>query len=363
MSTQFTEEDIETLDDWNAILGACCCAMPECPVPTKECESITIDALCGFSFPACEGISEQDRCRRFSTRTDSYVRNDLIVDEPSNTERWDVTSNTSAMTIRKMDVGCNEYNHSGTRSHSEVRVVEDNIYNEETDEYEWQHIYTLTYSNLSSYDLETACSGTYSQSVDYVNEPDPEPIVDEEDPSPICEYLDYDESLITCEWTRALLVFTKVEDVTGTSGTGEITKTVTYSDEVIPVDELDGKEFGVDTNGESCISIHGCATATKSRFRWVIPDTHAGTYFKITWDVVFFPTTGDPVAVSTDNTWEWTGPGDPEDEDTWKSGWYEIPVPEEPGENRGVNIRFECYAGPYGHLPQITGEAVEIPPP
>jgi hypothetical protein len=35
------EETIETLDDWNKRLaGDCCCTMPECPEPTKDCESI-----------------------------------------------------------------------------------------------------------------------------------------------------------------------------------------------------------------------------------------------------------------------------------------------------------------------------------
>ena len=32
---------IETLDDWNTRLAACdCCAMPLCPVPVKECQSL-----------------------------------------------------------------------------------------------------------------------------------------------------------------------------------------------------------------------------------------------------------------------------------------------------------------------------------
>jgi hypothetical protein len=78
--------------------------------------------------------------------------------------------------------------------------------------------------------------------------------------------------------------------------------------------------------------------------------------------VVFFPTSGSPVLISANQTWDdWEGPGDPEDADSWKSGWYEIDPPEEPGEVRVVNIRFECYQGPYGNKPQITGEAYDIP--
>jgi hypothetical protein len=121
-----------------------------------------------------------------------------------------------------------------------------------------------------------------------------------------------------------------------------------------------------------------------------------GSYFKITWDVVFFPVghdamiddpdyeppeeepeggwppvpqipdpdAPDPVVISTDQTWTWAGPGDPDDLATWKSGWYDLPVPTAPGENRVVNIRFECYRSPqFGNKPQVTGEAYEIPSP
>jgi hypothetical protein len=105
-------------------------------------------------------------------------------------------------------------------------------------------------------------------------------------------------------------------------------------------------------------------TATKARFRWVIPDTWTGSYFKITWDVVFFPDDeSTPTVVALDETWDdWTGPGDPEDADAWKSGWYEIDPPEETGETRIVNVRYECYRSTrLGIKPQITGEAYEIP--
>lgn len=104
---------------------------------------------------------------------------------------------------------------------------------------------------------------------------------------------------------------------------------------------------------------------TYSRFRWVVPDTWKGPYFKITWDVVFFPydEESEPTPVATDQTWTWEGPGDPENEDSWKSGFYEIPVPSEPGQSRVVNIRFECYkSAKLGNPPpQVTGEAYEIP--
>ena len=108
------------------------------------------------------------------------------------------------------------------------------------------------------------------------------------------------------------------------------------------------------------------------RFRWVVPDDFEGKYFKITWDVVEEPDgwdSGEPNApvrsfFAQDQTWEWTGPGDPDDPDSWKSGWYHIDPPASAGARRVVNIRYECYrSAKFGTKPQVTGEAVELPDP
>lgn len=138
----------------------------------------------------------------------------------------------------------------------------------------------------------------------------------------------------------------------------------------------------------------------KWRYRWGVPDDFDGSYFKITWDILEEPfgwdrtindpgeTLPDPLPegydtpeewwadhqvpdpdapdrtfFSEDNTWEWAGPGDPEDADSWLSEWYEIDPPDVPGERRVVNIRYECYRSPYGQKPQVTGEAVTLPDP
>lgn len=129
------------------------------------------------------------------------------------------------------------------------------------------------------------------------------------------------------------------------------------------------------------LGVAASATLQKFRFRWEIPDTFTGSYFKITWDVLEEPDgwdatipdpenpggppIPDPAApqrsfASVDNTWTWAGPGSPENADSWKSGWYEIAPPTVPGVRKIVNIRFECYRGPYGTRPQITGTAVEL---
>lgn len=94
---------------------------------------------------------------------------------------------------------------------------------------------------------------------------------------------------------------------------------------------------------------------TKVRYRWRIPTTHLGSYFKITWDILNEPVGWDdegipleerPVAFrERDLTVEWAGPGTGDEEDpSWLSGgWYELAVPDFEGERRIVNIRFECY--------------------
>lgn len=118
------------------------------------------------------------------------------------------------------------------------------------------------------------------------------------------------------------------------------------------------------------------------RFRDVIPQDWGadfaapGSYFKISWDLVFFPEGHDPEDPespqpekvggpdSPSETWTWVGPGDPEDDDSWKGPWYVIDSPTEPGEVRRVNKRFECYnSTKFGNRPQVTGEAVELPNP
>ena len=115
-----------------------------------------------------------------------------------------------------------------------------------------------------------------------------------------------------------------------------------------------------------------------------------GTYFKITWDVLTEPdgwddTIDDPdyeppvpndppepvpqipdpnapeKSYIEDLTWEWTGPGDPNDDESWESPWFEIDPPGDPGIRRIVNVRYECYRSTrFGNKPQITGDAEDL---
>lgn len=100
------------------------------------------------------------------------------------------------------------------------------------------------------------------------------------------------------------------------------------------------------------------------RFRWQVPATwedqvtgffvpFTGTYFKITWDELYepegwnneaIPEAERPVRFSRkDLTEEWEGPGSGDQDDpSWKfQDWHELELPEEPGERRIINIRYE----------------------
>lgn len=132
------------------------------------------------------------------------------------------------------------------------------------------------------------------------------------------------------------------------------------------------------------------------RYRWKIPHTFDGSYFKITWDVLTEPdgwndtindpdaTPPDPLPEGTtidewwadhqvpkpgrpsrsyvqDLTAEWIGPGTGgENDPSWFTDWNDLNPPPMPGTRRVVNIRYECYRGPYGAKPQTTGEGVDI---
>jgi len=108
------------------------------------------------------------------------------------------------------------------------------------------------------------------------------------------------------------------------------------------------------------------------RYRWRIPDSFEGKWFKITWDEVFFPEDYDennpdspqPSAVNRDLTVEWTGPGDPTKTDSWIVGdWHVMNPPPENGETRVVNVRYQCYRSPnFGNKPQVTGESFDLTP-
>jgi hypothetical protein len=296
---------IETLDDWNAIIGQCCCEMPSCPAPTQVCEdrSVLWEA-CGWNyqnFQAANGQAEADgwdfeddvpcpdRARIWNTVTRTVTS--------TNPEDETVVFTVSIIPGTDCDLSGIPNNNTSSGDSGAGSLIE----------------------------VDTYSGGVFSGSLS-------------------ADGFDYGLTLV-------------------------------FSDQLLP----DIPSLLTDLEGEAWDEEGGCIAAfvatyalcddvesdqvieaeiTQSRFKWVIPDTWTGSYFKITWDVVFFPADeSTPTILLTDQTWEWTGPGP-----TWDSGWYTLDPPEEPGEVRVVNVRYECYRSTaFGGKPQVTGEAYEIP--
>lgn len=98
-----------------------------------------------------------------------------------------------------------------------------------------------------------------------------------------------------------------------------------------------------------------------ARFRWDITN-HIGAWFKVTWDVAFYPEDGGAAQpFLLDQTWEWTGPsgGPPAgSEDNWKSPFFVVYAPPEKGEYKIVNIRYSGYRSTkFGTPVKVTGNA------
>lgn len=269
--------EIETLEEWNEAIAACgCCQMPECPIPSKQCQSANGSATLFWVL----AVLESGVWKYYATR------------------RWDYS-----------DGGFKQWQVSGYYEvvfNSGIMVVDET--ENFTEGFPQTGTITTSTSGLIDIDTQRTAAIAAMQTADV--------------------------------WSESGLV-------TGTVCEASTTF-FTPSDSVTPL-----------------------ANVVKTRFRWVIPDTWEGSYFKITWDIIDEPDGWDadpPTATRTfllaDQTWEWTGPGDPEDPDSWKSGWYTINPPAVPGTRRVVNVRFECYGTtPYGNKPQVTGEAVELPDP
>ena len=365
--TQFTTDPIETLEDWNAVLaGGCCCEMPGCPVPTKECESASV-TLCGIKtadggFPSPGGNYETVLCKS------AAITGSAVFDNEFNTGDEDMTHSWTRRGAVKQGGDCDTLNlFSGSGSGSDTtyhELTNENIAT--TDTRTWTVVLSggVPTATLSGESAEYNIAGDLLYSNPYG--PD-----------------DY-----TCTFAQAFGTNKSGYSWTGLVATYEARSpfgfgtpanfTATFSaymlteagDDLAAVELAAGdyastvfeySEYLATVADVATPNLITGATATHLRIRWIIPDTFKGSYFKITWDILTEPT--DPLEEKSylqDLTWEWTGPGDPLDEDSWKSGWYEIAPPGDPGTRSVVNVRFECYRGPYGNKPQATGTEEDI---
>lgn len=357
---------LETLDDVNAILGQCCCAMPECPLPTTECESIQLER-CGHVLPTHPDVAG---CDRYTTKTTSYsyTLTGTFPNDPPPDDEWSNTVNATAQIVIDLIRNGEGEPECRTRYGQEATETEDSHYYSPESIFSgtWEYSSPLGEFTPEGFTNTINSYQTFSTSQEFP--PDP-PELDSGGPTEFFGFGFYDADPDETWTFIAPATFTKTVSVDGEFEDTTTTTTVVYSGE--PADPFVEFTFPDDANGEVCAASLDCTYITKTRYRWVVPDTWTGSYFKVTWDILEEPVgwddetpTVDRSFFLTDQTWEWTGPGDPEDADSWKSGWYEIAPPEDPGERRVVNIRFECYRCPlFGNKPQVTGEAVELPDP
>lgn len=370
--------DIETLEDWNARL-ACCCTMPTCPTPSMECQSITVSA-CGFSLPAHEDLAPADACKIFKTKTNlSTVVQSTVGISPGH----------DSYTAEDTDIRASVLEYSIVEGSCTLETVSSSFNSTET-------INVTNYSGEVTVDITTVTTLTYlgdntlSGTVTGTDGIDPEnnysePIIDAGPP------YDHDAD---ATWSVAGTTYTFHSSTTtgDVDGPGSEETTLAYDYSIEYSSQVDADALATqlttaiadlgeeDWPGSGCFSsvtttkvfneaeppeiiCSQVSGATAVRYRWQIPASHTGNYFKITWDVVTEPTDGVPTLESDVGTWEWAGPGNAEDPDdaSWFSGWYDLDPPAEPGTKRVVNVRFECYRSPYGNKPQLTGEGYELP--
>jgi hypothetical protein len=368
---------IDTLSDWNTRLGYCgCCAMPSCPVPTQECESITVTA-CGTYLPAHPDVPPEDACKLWKTKTSSQnvLQSGSITD--GSTYEADIDNNETR-------TGVYESRKNPTTGVCEIALV------------------GSSFTDIQSYVERPFGGGDPVVDFDYtqvtsgngVNCPGTETFTDNLDsdnnfsnPVDFCPNTDV---TVDNSFTYASFgVFTKTELDETTDPDTSTTYSAVYTELTVEdvKTELDEKEFPDDADGTSCEAAmegnplcEGSVTgATKVRYRWAIPNDFEGSYFKITWDILTEPegwdnTIPDPEnpegpeipdpaapnrSYQEDLTWEWAGPGTA-DPDSWKSTWFQMDAPSEVGVRRVVNIRYECYRSPYGSKPELTGEGVDL---
>ena len=315
-------DKIETLDDWNARL-ACCCAIPACPVPEVVAESFSST----ISLWGC-GFMEDDL-----KKPEGYS-------VPCNQKYWIYRKKVTTITAVKSGT-----EGSGTYSKTETETCNSETCGTESKISETRQGDSDLGGPIWAYEgsvTESRTTGFYEHVIIYKRNVD------------IVHIQRIDTTAV------------KLSDLLGN-----------------PMDELlskfnkqfkdDGYSDGIPSSrltiyDETCngkpVNYPLAMFGRKSRYRWKIPTSHEGTFFKITWDVLFFPDDVNlkPSFIEHDKTWKWSGPGNKDDHEgeSWKGPWNEIPVPVKSGECRIVNIRFECYGKtPYGNKPQITGEGYE----
>ena len=380
---------IETLDDANDVISGCgCCPMPACPVPTTECKSIYASATSdGYFKTGQNGDAQWTIYRKRADKMD-LTRNYTDTYRDYNGSAFEYSyyakerNFTGSINLGGND--CQTWENPVTETCDTGGLLTDITYNSEWNGSEWVRggvfaTETTTRTNLTGQPIPGSdppanypvCSWKDTVAIDYADDDDGE------DSS-------RDEFNVNATTMYPII--------------GQGNNTTTFTEEyefgksfaAWIADTRTTLEAAIDVAGDECWAGTGCdsqiqqsvaeapangnsvwLSVTLSKYRWVVPGTWTGSYFKITWDVLEEPdgwNANPPTAarsfVSQDNTWVWTGPGDQDDPDSWKSAWHDLGMPAVKGKRRIVNVRYECYkSSRLGLKPHATGDAVELPDP
>lgn len=419
---------IETLTDWNEVLEACgCCPMPVCPVPVLSCQSRTGDVSLSLYPPFVEPEGEDDV--EFSTlylnktnKEEGWYEGEAWLyqgwyENPGEANSWGELLQHETFTGSFDSPGAWQITETGNYtvdddgSHSDVFPEGDSFSGNDGIGlfrliFTVNDVYPFSGSGTEIQPLTVTVNTTTLSYKDPVlrYQKSGGPLVLQgaggsddlyNDAWDVTEHYERRQTL-TEPKTKTGLIQEAADDMPdwpegsakpqGTQCFAETNVDWVTLGEVRPYPEDEDMYF-------SFGSYNASASATGIRYRWQVPKTFTGKYFKITWDILEEPdgwdaTIDDPdyeppvpndppepvpqipdpeapkrTFVSQDNVWEWTGPGDPDEDSTWLSDWYAIDHPAVAGRRRIVNIRYECYRSPYGNKPEVTGEGVTLPEP
>lgn len=380
--------DIETLDDWNRRMG-CCCKMPLCHSPSLNFESIRVYA-CGFALPPTkEGEPSEyyERLEFSEVNSSNRVYDNGVVQGSDNvSSNYKVFSRAS---IRKdgacvKDIISSNYSYSSnSQSRGEYRSTESTYH---------ISLSTTTESISAEGGKNENATGTRTVSITtsdtYPGYPESDQSDSSSNTTPFTKFTSSNEGIGNGA-VRSGSTFTLSDDYNygyeGMSFSSLQVITWSFLNRIVIAEVLASKVFPEGVNGSDRYSLLEDNYGLKSRFQFIIPSSHAGTYFKIKWSYLDEPkgwneTIADPSHtddgpapqipkpdrpnrnIVSGGTWIWKGPGKERssNDPSWKSPWFEIPVPTFKGEKKLVNIEFECYQGPYGTKPQRTGMRFDL---
>lgn len=311
---------IETLDDWNMRLWLCeCCGMPECPVPDIETERLSV--------PICGEIINS-HFLLYLPGGPYHANGGLTV--PNCVERYQawfkqVIRQTTSRVRNGVTLFENQFTQ--TKTHSYSGEPDDRTCTSQTTQQGNAYADTVGSFSYSPTTVTRAVEAT------------------ESDGSIFRQTTTYEYSN-PCNYDQVLL---------------ELNTRTDWSTANWPIAAFDPRTM-------ACPEV--VLSLTKARFRFSLPRDFKGSYFKITWDEVFFPvgytpSTAQqypPEVLRQNVTLEWQGPGNPEVDHSWNvGGWNPLAPPNRPGQTRIVNIRFVCHRSKLGVKPQTMGEAYDIP--